>query len=333
MTTLSFISPDMTLIRNSRETIRYQAIIGSADLYIEALRNELLNLNAGITETDLLVSNTLTSSIIALQTEELGDTLEAVRALTSSEQNTASKEIIEFYSKTANKLIVMCIDKLEELRGTLSNGVFSVRHSTISNNRFRLAELAEVRTSLSNELDIEKVPLEGLFDDEKTLNEAIRLFESLTYIDRLKPLLKQLTGLIGTQPETPQTAAMKAGLEVANKLLDEANELIKYQGLIKARNTLRVRLMERQARVTSLQAQLNDNDKKTKQLRDTQKVIEPRNIYADETNKIVDSLSLFLDVVTQPAQGDVQKKGDRLIAHAKALLPHLKSLKGQWLRG
>ena len=333
MTTLSFISPDMTLIRNSRETIRYQAIIGSANLYIEALRKELLNLNAGITETDLLVSNTLTSSIIALQTEELGDTLEAVRALTSSEQNTASKEIIEFYSKTANKLIVMCIDKLEELRGTLSNGVFSVRHSTISNNRFRLAELAEVRTSLSNELDIEKVPLEGLFDDEKTLNEAIRLFESLTYIDRLKPLLKQLTGLIGTQPETPQTAAMKAGLEVANKLLDEANELIKYQGLIKARNTLRVRLMERQARVTSLQAQLNDNDKKTKQLRDTQKVIEPRNIYADETNKIVDSLSLFLDVVTQPAQGDVQKKGDRLIAHAKALLPHLKSLKGQWLRG
>ena len=333
MTTLSFISPDMTLIRDSRETIRYQAIIGSADLYIEALRNELLNLNAGITETDLLVSNTLTSSIIALQTEELSDTLEAVRALTSSEQNTASKEIIEFYSKTANKLIVMCIDKLEELRGTLSNGVFSVRHSTISNNRFRLAELAEVRTSLSNELDIEKVPLEGLFDDEKTLNEAIRLFESLTYIDRLKPLLKQLTGLIGTQPETLQTAAMKAGLEVANKLLDEANELIKYQGLIKARNTLRVRLMERQARVTSLQAQLNDNDKKTKQLRDTQKVIEPRNIYADETNKIVDSLSLFLDVVTQPAQGDVQKKGDRLIAHAKALLPHLKSLKGQWLRG
>ena len=333
MTTPSFISPDMTLIRDSRETIRYQAIIGSADLYIEALRNELLNLNAGITETDLLVSNTLTSSIIALQTEELSDTLEAVRALTSSEQNTASKEIIEFYSKTANKLIVMCIDKLEELRGTLSNGVFSVRHSTISNNRFRLAELAEVRTSLSNELDIEKVPLEGLFDDEKTLNEAIRLFESLTYIDRLKPLLKQLTGLIGTQPETPQTAAMKAGLEVANKLLDEANELIKYQGLIKARNTLRVRLMERQARVTSLQAQLNDNDKKTKQLRDTQKVIEPRNIYADETNKIVDSLSLFLDVVTQPAQGDVQKKGDRLIAHAKALLPHLKSLKGQWLRG
>jgi hypothetical protein len=333
MTTPSFISPDMTLIRDSRETIRYQATIGSADLYIEALRNELLNLNAGITETDLLVSNTLTSSIIALQTEELSDTLEAVRALTSSEQNTASKEIIEFYSKTANKLIVMCIDKLEELRGTLSNGVFSVRHSTISNNRFRLAELAEVRTSLSNELDIEKVPLEGLFDDEKTLNEAIRLFESLTYIDRLKPLLKQLTGLIGTQPETLQTAAMKAGLEVANKLLDEANELIKYQGLIKARNTLRVRLMERQARVTSLQAQLNDNDKKTKQLRDTQKVIEPRNIYADETNKIVDSLSLFLDVVTQPAQGDVQKKGDRLIAHAKALLPHLKSLKGQWLRG
>lgn len=333
MTTLSFISPDMTLIRDSRETIRYQAIIGSADLYIEALRKELLNLNAGITETDLLVSNTLTSSIIALQTEELSDTLEAVRALTSSEQNTASKEIIEFYSKTANKLIVMCIDKLEELRGTLSNGVFSVRHSTISNNSFRLAELAEVRTSLSNELDIEKVPLEGLFDDEKTLNEAIRLFESLTYIDRLKPLLKQLTGLIGTQPETLQTAAMKAGLEVANKLLDEANELIKYQGLIKARNTLRVRLMERQARVTSLQAQLNDNDKKTKQLRDTQKVIEPRNIYADETNKIVDSLSLFLDVVTQPAQGDVQKKGDRLIAHAKALLPHLKSLKGQWLRG
>ncbi|MHC8324869.1 alpha-xenorhabdolysin family binary toxin subunit B [Pseudomonas sp. LB1P83] len=323
----------MSIIRDSRETIRYQAIIGSADLYIEALRNELLKLNAEITATDLVASKTLTSAIISLETSALNETLEALTTLSTAEVNAQTKNAIESYTKIATQLISMCTDKLDEAQTELSHAIYSVRYSSISNNRFKIAELAEAREVLAIELGKEQPPVDKLLEDEKVLNDAISLFESLSFIDRLKPLLEQLVGMIGNQPETPQTAALKAGLAVANKFLDEANALIKYQDLIKARTTLRVRLKDRQGRVDSLVTQMSDNDKKVKQLNDTKKVIAPRDSYADETSNIVEAVSLFLETITEGAGNDVVKKGQKLIAQAKPFTRYLENLKGQWLRG
>lgn len=118
-----------------------------------------------------------------------------------------------------------------------------------------------------------------------------------------------------------------------NKFLDEANELIKYQDLIKARTTLRVRLKDRQGRLDSLVTQMSDIDKKVKQLNDTKKVIEPRDSYADETSSIVEAVSLFLETITEGAGNDVSQKGQKLIAQAKPFKRYLENLKGQWLRG
>lgn len=333
MSTPSYTAPDMSIIRDSRETIRYQAIIGSADLYIEALRNELIKLNAQITETDLVASKTLTSAIISLETTALNETLEALIALSAGEENAQTKNAIESYTKIATQLISMCTNKLDEAQTELSDAIYSVRYSSISNNRFKIAELEQARETLAIELDKEKPPVDKLLEDEKVLNEAISLFESLSFIDRLKPLLEQLTGMIGNQPDTPQSAVLKAGIVVANKFLDEANELIKYQDLIKARTTLRVRLNDRQARLDSLVTQMSDIDKKVKQLNDTKKVIEPRDSYADETSNIVEAVSLFLETITEGAGNDTFKKGQKLIAQAKPFKLYLENLKGQWLRG
>jgi hypothetical protein len=330
MNTPSYTTPNMSIIRDSREIIRYQAIIGSADLYIEALRNELTTLNTEVSTTDLIASGALASAIISLDTTALNETLEALSVLSAGEINPHTKNAIESYIKIAGQLISQCTDKLDEAQTKLSDAIYSVRYSPISNNRFKIAELAEARELLCAELEKEKPPVDQLLEDEKVLNEAINLFEKLSFIDRLKPLFEQLTKMIGTQPETPQTAAMKAGLAVANKFLEEANELIKYQGLIKARTTLRVRLVARQGRLISLVTQINDNDKKAKQLNDTKKVIEPRDSYADETSTIVDALSLFLEAITD---NDVIKKGQKLIVQAKPFARYLQNLKGQWLRG
>lgn len=329
----SYTAPDMSIIRNSRETIRYQAIIGSADLYIEALRNELIRLNAQITETDLVTSKTLTSAIISLETTALNETLEALTVLSAGEVNAQTRNAIESYTKIATQLISMCTNKLDEAQTELSDAIHSVRYSSISNNRFKIAELAQARETLAIELDKEKPPVDKLLEDEKVLNEAISLFESLSFIDRLKPLLEQLTGMIGNQPETPQSAVLKAGIVVANKFLDEANELIKYQDLIKARTTLRVRLKDRQGRLDSLVTQMSDIDKKVKQLNDTKKVIEPRDSYADETSSIVEAVSLFLETITEGAGNNVSQKGQKLIAQAKPFKRYLENLKSQWLRG
>ncbi|SDN36712.1 hypothetical protein SAMN04489798_0103 [Pseudomonas arsenicoxydans] len=332
MTTLSYTAPNMSVIRNSRITIRYQALTGSADLYIEALRNELVKLNAAITDTDLIAHKTITTAIINLDTATLNETLEALTALSTGDMNPPTRNAIEVYTKIARQLISQCTDNLGTAQTDLSHALYDVRYSPISDNQFKIAELAQVREVLATERDKEIPPVEKLLDDEKVLNEAIRLFQSLSFIDRVKPLLEQLTGMIGTQPETPQTAAMKAGVLVANKFLDEANELIKYQGLITARTTLRVRLVERQGRLSSLVSQISDNDKKAKQLNDTKKVIEPRDSYVNETSNIVEALSLFLEAINEDTGDDLVKKGRHLISQAKPLASYLANLKGQWLR-
>lgn len=332
MTTLSYTALDMSVIRNSRITIRYQALTGSADLYIEALRNELVKLNAAITDTDLIAHKTITTAIINLDTATLNETLEALTALSMGDMNPSTRNAIEVYTKIARQLISQCTDNLGTAQTELSHALYNVRYSPISDNQFKIAELAQAREVLATERDKEIPPVEKLLDDEKVLNEAIRLFQSLSFIDRVKPLLEQLTGMIGTQPETPQTAAMKAGVLVANKFLDEANELIKYQGLITARTTLRVRLVERQGRLSSLVSQISDNDKKAKQLNDTKKVIEPRDSYVNETSNIVEALSLFLEAINEDTGDDLVKKGRHLISQAKPLASYLANLKGQWLR-
>ncbi|MCS3839354.1 hypothetical protein HNR03_003965 [Pseudomonas sp. JAI111] len=332
MTTLSYTALDMSVIRNSRITIRYQALTGSADLYIEALRNELVKLNAAITDTDLIAHKTITTAIINLDTATLNETLEALTALSMGDMNPSTRNAIEVYTKIARQLISQCTDNLGTAQTELSHALYNVRYSPISDNQFKIAELAQAREVLATERDKEIPPVEKLLDDEKVLNEAIRLFQSLSFIDRVKPLLEQLTGMIGTQPETPQTAALKAGVLVANKFLDEANELIKYQGLITARTTLRVRLVERQGRLSSLVSQISDNDKKAKQLNDTKKVIEPRDSYVNETSNIVEALSLFLEAINEDTGDDLVKKGRHLISQAKPLASYLANLKGQWLR-
>lgn len=333
MTTPSYVTPDFALIRESRESIRYQSIVGSANLYIKALSDELVGLNAAVSSTDQLVANAITSAITALETEDLHENLEALAVLTGREANEGVKNAIKQYSKTVNQLMELCTSQIAKLYTQLQNGVFNVQSITISNNRFRLAELADKQVSLNKELTTEQVPLDALRGDEDILNEAIKVFEKVTFIDRLKPLLEQLTKLMGDKPETPEAAAMKAGLIVANKFLDEANELTKYRDLLKARQIIQARIDQRQERVTSLKAQLRDVNDKTRQLNDTQKVVPHQQVYVHEANKLVESLSAFLKSGKPAANEDMLATGNRLIGQCHALRAYLNVLQGRWMRG
>src|SRR5476649_2395336 len=324
MSTQHYVTPDFALVRDSRESIRYQSIVGSSNLYIKALSNELVGLNAAVSSTDQLVANAITSAITVLETEDLQENLEALAVLNAREADASVKNAIKIYSKTANQLMELCTDQISNLHSTLQIGVFNVQSITISNNRFRLAELADKQVSLDKELSAEQVPLNALRGDEDILNEAIKVFEKVSFIDRLKPLLEQLTALIGNKPETPETAAMKAGLIVANKFLDEANELTKYRDLLKTRQIIQTRIDQRQERITSL---------KTRQLNDTQKVVPHREVYVREAGKLVDSLAAFLKAVMPSRNEDMLSIGNRLIEHCQALRAHMNVLQGRWMRG
>ncbi|MFJ2283690.1 alpha-xenorhabdolysin family binary toxin subunit B [Pseudomonas sp. NPDC087803] len=333
MTNTSYALPDLGRIRESREAIRYQAIIGSANLYIKALTDELLSLNAAVSELDLVAANTITSAITALDTDDLSENLQALASFGGDKSNPQAENARKIYSKTVSQLISLCTDQMSKLHASLQDSVFAVQNIAISNNRFRLEELASAKVDLDREFDAEKIPLAELKGDEAILNLAIAEFEKLTFIDRIKPLLEQLKALIGNKPKTPEAAAMEAGLIVANKLLDEANELIKHKDLLRARQILQTRLDQRAARVASLATQLRDNDDKTRQLNDTQKVLPHRQTYVSETGKLSDALSAFLGAVTAAPADDILLRGERLLEHSQALRNHLNPLKGRWLRG
>jgi len=333
MTTVSYMQPDFSRLQESREAIRYQAIVGSANLYIKALSDELLGLNAAIGELDLLAANTITSAISTLETDELHENLQALANIKSDDANTDVEKARQVYSQIVMQLIKLNTEQMTRLHSSLHNGVFGVQSITISNNRFRLEELAVAKTSLDREYSAESIPLAQLKDDEAVLNLAITAFEKLTFIDRIKPLLAQLKAIFGGKPKTPESAALEAGLIVANKFLDEANELIKYNDLIKARQIIQTRLAQREERVASLAKQLRENDDKTRQLNDTQKVVPHQQTYVSETGKLTDALSAFLAAVMAAPNGDVQLRGGRVLQNSEALRNYLIPLQGRWLRG
>ena len=333
MTTVSYMQPDFSRLQESREAIRYQAIVGSANLYIKALSDELLGLNAAIGELDLMAANTITSAISTLETDELHENLQALGNIKGDDANTDVEKARQVYSQIVTQLIKLSSEQMTRLHSSLHNGVFGVQSITISNNRFRLEELAAAKTSLDREYSAESIPLAQLKDDEAVLNLAITEFEKLTFIDRVKPLLAQLKAIFGGKPKTPESAALEAGLIVANKFLDEANELIKYNDLIKARQIIQTRLAQREERVASLAKQLRENDDKTRQLNDTQKVVPHQQTYVSETGKLTDALSAFLAAVMAAPNEDVQLHGERVLQNSEALRNYLIPLQGRWLRG
>lgn len=333
MTNVSYDQPDLARIQESREAIRYQAIIGSANLYLKALSDELLGLNAAVSELDLTAANTITSAISTLDTDELNENLQALVNLKGDDSNAEAEIARKMYSQNVTQLIKLCTEQMTKLHSSLHNGVFGVQSITISNNRFRLEELAAAKINLDREYSAENIPLAELKEDETVLNLAITEFEKLTFIDRVKPLLEQLKAMIGNKPKPPEAAALEAGLIVANKFLDEANELIKYNDLINARQIIHARLTQREERVASLAKQLQDNDDMTHQLNDTQKVVPHQQTYVSETGKLVDALSAFLGAVMAAPDEDTLLRGERVLEHSQALRNYLIPLQGRWLRG
>lgn len=333
MTLPVYLPPDLANVRESREAIRYQAIVGSADLYIKALSDELIDLNSAIGRTDQQIANSITGAITALQTDELRENLQALKALKERETNPQIEQAIKSYSKIGEQLIELCIGRIAQLYSEVDVSVFEVQSVTISNNRFRLAELETSTINLQEQLSAEQIPLDALNTDLAKLNEAISEFEKLTVIDRLKPLLEQLTSMIGTTPTPTQIAAMEAGILIATKLLDEANELIKYESLTKARDAIHARKSQREERVSSLVKQLRDNADKTRQLNDTQKVLPHRQTYVSETTKLTDSLNAFLDAVPNARDADLQIRGEFVVLNSQALRSYLGKLQEGWLRG
>ncbi|MBH3442620.1 alpha-xenorhabdolysin family binary toxin subunit B [Pseudomonas moraviensis] len=307
--------------------------MGSANLYIKALGDELLGLNAAVGQADQLAANAITSAIVALETDDLRENLQALTALMARQADTQTDEAIKVYSTISSQLMDLCTDQISQLHAKLEDGVYNVQSASISNNRFRLAELADAKVELEQQLITEQAPIVELNADLLVLNNAINEFEKLTIIDRLKPLLDQLKTLLGNNTPTPQSAAMEAGIIVANKFLDEANELIKYQSLTKARDVIQNRISQREERVSSLTSQLRENDNRTRQLNDAQKVIPHRQTYVSETNKLVDALNAFADTIMDGPRDDILARGELVLKNSQALRSYMNKLQGRWLRG
>jgi hypothetical protein len=247
--------------------------------------------------------------------------------------DTQTDEAIKVYSTISSQLMDLCTDQISQLHAKLEDGVYNVQSANISNNRFRLAELADAKVELEQQLITEQAPIVELNADLLVLNNAINEFEKLTIIDRLKPLLDQLKTLLGNNTPTPQSAAMEAGIIVANKFLDEANELTKYQSLTKARDVIQNRISQREERVSSLTSQLRENDNRTRQLNDAQKVIPHRQTYVSETNKLVDALNAFADTIMDGPRDDILARGELVLKNSQALRSYMNKLQGRWLRG
>jgi hypothetical protein len=163
----------------------------------------------------------------------------------------------------------------------------------------------------------------GLDQERQTLTQSISLIESKGFAQVGKDTILNAQQLSKLATATPEIAMLELAIEFAGKVLDEAQNLISYVSLTKARDVIRERieqLMEQMAtrvedqRLVGLRQNL---------IMAIHRFDEHRLSYVAEFDKLVGALVLFLET---HAYADLNEDDTRtaLVDSAKALIDHLK---------
>lgn len=172
------------------------------------------------------------------------------------------------------------------------------------------------------------------------LEKAILEYQSRTFIDRGEPIIEELkttvTGAID-KPSEKAKNAVKAGMNIAHKLLNILNEHLKYTHLVEARDKLAGEIGIRQAQMNFEQHQVNIIDDKKSQLMALLDVIEPRMLYVIEGKKTIDMIVKLINVVFSTNSDLNSKEGlismtNKLLENFPKFPAHIDSIAFYWLR-
>jgi hypothetical protein len=188
-----------------------------------------------------------------------------------------------------------------------------------------LADLAVEAEQLLLDMEALTQRKETLEQEHRTLTDALSLIESKGFAQVGKDTILNAQQVSKLALATPELALLEQGIEFAQKVLDEAQGLVNYVSLTKARDVVRQRVSDLSTQVESKKGELDRVGMRQELITATHRFDGHQTTYITEFKKIKAALSAFLDTHTM---ADLQDETVRagVINQTTTLITHLNTI-------
>lgn len=325
---LQLPTPDMTAFNSSRTQLRQQALALS-NIYLPRLREKLRSLLLDLKVADAQGLNTLTIIPIAFRTDGLPDLIKAVTDLREQSPQASSAvidELIGELQEDAQNRISHVADHL----GSLDDALDNFRGIALDDADAVIIRLEADVAPARARIEEESKPLTELQMHEAALNKLIAEVESISLLDRLKPLVESLAKLFEIDPKDPLIGSIQAGLEGLKNQLNLGGEAVRYSHLIALRSRLQRDLDTLNSRLRQLRDEISETELKIGQLKAYQGLAQHQTVYLREVGIIVQAIRDFAQQNQLDANGDVVEQVGRFIENAATMTAYLNGLRREW---
>lgn len=323
-------TPDMAAFNDSRTQLRQQALaLGS--IYLSRLREKLRSLLLGLKLADAEGLNTLTLTPIVLKTDGLPELIKTIMDLREQAPVGSSAVIVELtreLEEDSRNRISHVADHVTSLDDALSN----LRAITLNDADAVIIRLEGEVAPVRARIEEEGRPLAELQMHEAALNKLIAEVESISLLDRLKPLVESLAKLLEIDPKNPLVGSIQAGLEGLKNQLNLGSEAVRYSHLISLRGKLQRDLDTLKRRLRELEDEISESELRIGQLKAYQGLADHRQVYLREASIIVHAIRDFAqqNQFDADADADVVEQVGRFIENAANMAAYLNGLRREW---
>lgn len=321
-------TPDMVAFNNSRTLLRQQAL-SLGDIYLTRLQEKIQSLLGELDRLDTQGLATLTLTPVGLETESLSGLIKNINVLREAPSQASDDAIKELVAELVNNTQQQVSHVADHL-GALDDAMTNFRGITLDDAGPVIDKLEAEMAPVKARLEEESKPFADLQQQQAALNKLIAEVESISLLERLKPLIESLDNLLEIDPKDPLPGSVKAGLEGIKNQLNLGIEFIKYDNLISLRQTLQEREDTIQGRLRELQDQIAEQEEKVEQLKMFQGLGPHRLVYLREVGTIVSAIKDFPRQNQLDPDGDVVGQVSRFIENAQAMTAYLHGLRREW---
>ena len=166
--------------------------------------------------------------------------------------------------------------------------------------------------------------------EEAEVNKLIAALESVSALDKLKPLVENLNKLADIDPKNPLVGSIKAGIFAVSNILDLTSDALKYEHLVKFRSRMQLELDDIRNRTRAAHTHRDKETAKLEQLKLLQEMNVLKKDYAQELGKLHEALYRFMNYSLQAE--DPEQRAAGLIKHAGILTNYIEALRRDWQR-
>ncbi|MGE8178954.1 hypothetical protein [Pseudomonas fluorescens] len=322
MSTVNLIKPNPQAAKDCRNYISYYANIKLSHIENTTLKSDLQAVAKFQAELDQKINDVALSSIDLLKPDEVQTAL-------------ADYDVSEEYKSDLKTIITQRKKDIIELRNTLYSKTFNLETMSYTSNQYRLDEL---RLTLVNLQDISKKEQDGthyntLLMQKYELDVAIDAVHKLSTLDKIKPIFDQALNtakVILDRPADFKQKLIGQGVNLAGAIYKIAQEQVKYENMIDARNRIIKIIDARELRADDIDRQIKTCINEINNIKEYESIPAIKTQYLNEVKKVLTSFDLFIAAAfpsTEP-----KENSNSFIKHAPNFLAYTDTLFREWLR-